>query len=89
MIALSLTSLFWFFLLNKAYPRKPFYPHSGPRPSSSLRSGNSNQNTSKPKPPGENKGHNPLSQPIAIIANNQVKENGKKPQGLKPTGITF
>ena len=56
--------------VSKANPRKPFYPPSGQKPSPSLQSGNSNQNASKPKPPSENKGHNPLSQPI--IANSQV-----------------
>ena len=50
--------------VNKANPRKPFYTLSGHKPSSSLQSGNSNQNAPKPKPPGENKGHNPVSQPI-------------------------
>ena len=50
--------------VSKANPRKPFYPHSGHKPSPSLQSGNSNQNAPKTKPPGENKGHNPLSQPI-------------------------
>ena len=50
--------------VSKANPRKPFYPTSGHKPSPSFQSGNSNQNAPKPKPPGENKGHNPLSQPI-------------------------
>ena len=46
---------------NKANPREPFYPPSGQKPSPSLHFGNSNQNAPKPKLPGENKGHNPLS----------------------------
>ena len=44
----------------KANPRKPFYPSSYHKPSPSLPSGHSNQNAPQPKPPGENKGHNPL-----------------------------
>ena len=52
--------------VNRANPWKPLYPPSGPEPSTSLRFGNSNQNTSTAKPSGENKGHNPLSQPICI-----------------------
>ena len=58
--------------ISKANPRKPFYPSSGHKPSPSLQSGNSNQNAPKPKPPGENKGHNPLSQPIC----NYCKQSG-------------
>ena len=50
--------------VSKANPRKPFYPPSGHKPSPNLQSGNSSLNFPKPKPPGENKGHNPLSQPI-------------------------
>ena len=74
--------------VSKANPRKPFYPPSGHKPSPSLQSGNSNQNAPKPKPPGENKGHNPLSQPIC----NYCKQSGHivsdKQEGLKPTGLT-
>ena len=83
--------------VSKANPRKPFYPTSGHKPSPSLQSGNSNQNVPKPKPPGENKGHNPLSQPIC----NYCKQSGhivsdcpvlkikrEKQEGLKPTGLT-
>ena len=58
--------------VSKANPRKPFYPTSGHKPSPSFQSGNSNQNAPKPKPPGENKGHNPLSQPIC----NYCKQSG-------------
>ena len=73
--------------VSKANPRKPFYPPSGHIPSPSLQSGNSNQNAPESKPPGENIGHNPLSQPIYnycklsghIVSDCPVlKENGKK-----------
>ena len=50
--------------VNKANPRKPFYPPSGHKLTPGLQSGNSSQNATKPKPSGENKGQNPLSQPI-------------------------
>ena len=80
--------------VSKANPRKPFYPSSGHKPSPSFQSGNSNQNTPKPKPPGENKGHNPLSQPIC----NDCKQSGhivsdcpvlkRKQEGPKLTGLT-
>ena len=58
--------------VSKANPRKQVYPPSGPKPSPSFQSGNSNQNAPKPKLPGENKGHNPLSQPIC----NYCKQSG-------------
>ena len=58
--------------VSKANPRKPFYPPSGHKPSPSFQAGNSSQNAPKPKPPGENKGHNPLSQPIC----NYCKQSG-------------
>ena len=83
--------------VSKANPRKPFYPPSGHKPSPSLQSGNSNQNAPKPKPPGENKGHNPLSQPICnyckqsghIVSDCPVlKRKREKQEGLKPTGLT-
>ena len=83
--------------VSKAYPRKPFYPTSGHKPSPSLQSGNSSQNVPKPKPPGENKGHNPLSQPICnyckqsghIVSDCPVlKRKREKQEGLKPTGLT-
>ena len=57
--------------VSKANPRKPFYPLSGHKPSSSLQSGNSNQNAPKPKP-GEKKVIIPYLCLFAIIANNQV-----------------
>ena len=83
--------------VSKANPRKPFYPTSGHKPSPSLQSGNSNQNAPKSKPPGENKGHNPLSQPICnyckqsghIVSDCPVlKRKREKQEGLKPTGLT-
>ena len=83
--------------VSKANPRKPFYPTSGLKPSPSLQSGNSSQNVPKPKPPGENKGHNPLSQPICnyckqsghIVSDCPVlKRKREKQEGLKPTGLT-
>ena len=83
--------------VSKANPRKPVYPTSGHKPSPSLQSGNSSQNVPKPKPPGENKGHNPLSQPICnyckqsghIVSDCPVlKRKREKQEGLKPTGLT-
>ena len=83
--------------VSKANPRKPFYPTSGHKPSPSLQSGNSSQNVSKPKPPGENKGHNPLSQPICNYCKQSghivpdcpvLKRKREKQEGLKPTGLT-
>ena len=83
--------------VSKANPRKPFYPSSSHKPSPSLQSGNSNQNAPKPKPPGENKGHNPLSQPICnyckqsghIVSDCPVlKRKREKQDGPKPTGLT-
>ena len=58
--------------VNKANPKKTVYPVSSPKASLCLQSGNSNQNAPKPKPPSENKGHNPLSQPIC----NYCKQSG-------------
>ena len=83
--------------VSKANPRKPFYPPSGHKPSPSLQSGNSSQNAPKTKPPGENKGHNPLSQPTCnyckqsghIVSDCPVlKRKREKQEGLKPTGLT-
>ena len=83
--------------VNKANPRKPFYPPSGHKPSSSLQSGNSNQNAPKSKPPGEKKGHIPLSQLICnyckqsgyIVSDCPVfKRKREKQEGLKHTGLT-
>ena len=83
--------------VSKANPRKQFYPPSGTKPSTSFQSGNSNQNAPKPKPSGENKGHNLLSQPICnyckqsghIVSECPVlKRKREKQEGLKPTGLT-
>ena len=83
--------------VSKANPRKPFYPPSGHKPSPSHQSGNSNQNAIKSIPPGENKGHNPLSQPICnyckqsghLVSDCPVKKRKReKQEGLKPTGLT-
>ena len=83
--------------VSKANPRKPFYPTSGHKPCPSFQSGNSNQTAPKPKPPGENKGHNPLSQPICnyckqsghIVSDCPVlKRKREKQEGPKPTGLT-
>ena len=83
--------------VSKANPRKQFYPSSGHKPSPSLPSGYSSQIAPKPKPPSENKGHNPLSQPICnyckpsghIVSDCPVlKRKREKQEGLKPTGHT-
>ena len=83
--------------VSKANPRKPFYPTSCHKPSPSLQSGNSSQNVPKPKPPGEYKGHNPLSRPICnyckqsghIVSDCPVlKRKREEQEGLKPTGLT-
>ena len=83
--------------VSKANHRKPFYTPSGHKPSPSLQSVNSYQNAPKPKPPGENKGHNPLSQPICnyckqsghIVSDCPVlKRKREKQEGLIPTGLT-
>ena len=58
--------------VSKANPKKSFFLPSGHKPSPGVHSGNSNHNAPKPKPPGENKGHNPLSQPIC----NNCKQSG-------------
>ena len=52
--------------INKSNPsRRPFFPHSGSKHSPSNPPGSHSQtNTPKPKPSGENKDQNPLSQPI-------------------------
>ena len=84
-------------LVNKGNHRKPFYPPSGPKPSLSLPSGNSKQSTPKPKHPGENKVHTPLSQPIYNYCKQLghivsgcpfLKRKREKEDGLKPTGLT-
>ena len=83
--------------VSKANPRKPFYPPSVHKPSPNLQSINFNQNAPKPKPNGENKCHNPYSQPIFnyckqsghIVSDCPVmKRKREKLEGLKPTGLT-
>ena len=83
--------------ISMANPRRLFYPPSGHKPSPSLQSGNSNQNAPKPKPPGENKGHHPVSQSTCnyckqsghIVSDCPVlKRKREKQEGLKPTGLT-
>ena len=84
-------------IISKANPRKPFYPLSGHEPSPSLQSGNSNLNAPKSNPPSENKGHNPLSQPICNYCKQSghivsdcpfLKRKRDKQEGLKPTGLS-
>ena len=87
-----------FSFVNKANPRKTFYPPSDPKQSPSLQSGNSSQNTHNHKPSGDNKGHNPLSQPICNYCKQSghivsycpvLKRKREKQEGfLKPIGIT-
>ena len=83
--------------VNRTNPRKPFYPSSGLKSSPSFQSGNSNQNASEHKPPGDNKGLNPLSQPICnyckqlghIVSDCPVSiRKREKQEDLKPTGLT-
>ena len=82
--------------VSKPNHRKSFFPPSGHKPSP-FQSNNSNQKAPKPKPPGENKGHNPLSQPICnyckqsghIVSDCPVlKRKREKQEGLKPIGLT-
>ena len=85
--------------INKSNPsRRPFFPHSGSKHSPSNPPGSHSQTiTPKPKPSGENKDQNPLSQPICnhckrtghIISEClHLKRKKEKQEGLKPTGIT-
>ena len=53
--------------VNKANPRNPFYPPSGPKPSPRPQSGNSNQNTLKPKPPGEKRSQTLMSAYLQLL----------------------
>ena len=55
--------------INKSNPsRRPFFPHSGSKHSPSNPPGSHSQTiTPKPKPSGENKDQNPLSQPICKL----------------------
>ena len=84
-------------IISKSHPsRRPFLPQSGSKHSPSNPSGSYSQTfTPKPKPSGENKDQNPLSEPIC----NYCKRTGhviseclrlkrKKEKQLKPTGLT-
>ena len=83
--------------VSKANLRKQFYPPSGHKPSPNLQSSYFNQNAPKPKLPGENKGPNPLSQPICNYCKQSghivtdcpvVKRKRRKQEGLKSTNLT-
>ena len=80
--------------LNKSNPsRRPFFLHTGSKPSPSNPSGSYSQTISpKPKPSGENKDQNPLSQPVCsnciktghIISEClHLKRKKEKQEGLK------
>ena len=85
--------------INKSNPsRRPFFPHSGSKHSpSNPPSSHSQTITPKPKPSGENKDQNPLSQPICNYCKRtghiiseclHLKRKKEKQEGLKPTGLT-
>ena len=85
--------------INKSNPsRRPFFPHSGSKHSPSNPPGSHSQTiTPKPKPSGENKDQNPLSQPICNYCKRtghiiseclHLKRKKEKQEGLKPTGLT-
>ena len=85
--------------INKSnLSRRPFFPQSGSKHSPSNPSGNYSQTfTPKPKPSGENKDQNPLSQPICNYCKRtghiiseclHLKRKKEKQEGLKPTGLT-
>ena len=85
--------------INKSNPsRRPFFPHSGSKHSPSNPPGSHSQTiTPKPKPSGENKDQNPLSQPICNYCERtghiiseclHLKRKKEKQEGLKPTGLT-
>ena len=85
--------------INKSNPsRRPFFPHSGSKHSPSNPSGSHSQTiTPKPKPSGENKDQNPLSQPICNYCKRtghiiseclHLKRKKEKQEGLKPTCLT-
>ena len=87
------------FFINKSNPsRRPFFPHSGSKHSPSNPPGSHSQTiTPKPKPSGENKDQNPLSQPICNYCKRtghiiseclHLKRKKEKQEGLKPTGLT-
>ena len=85
--------------INKSNPsRRSFFPHSGSKHSPSNPPGSHSQTiTPKPKPSGENKDQNPLSQPICNYCKRtghiiseclHLKRKKEKQEGLKPTGLT-
>ena len=85
--------------INKSNPSgRPFFPHSGSKHSPSNPLGSHSQTiTPKPKPSGENKDQNPLSQPICNYCKRtghiiseclHLKRKKEKQEGLKPTGLT-
>ena len=85
--------------INKSNPsRRPFFPHSGSKHSPSNPPGSHSQTiTPKPKPSGENKDQNPLSQPICNYCKRtghiiseclHLERKKEKQEGLKPTGLT-
>ena len=85
--------------INKSNPsRRPFFQHSGSKHSPSNPPGSHSQTiTPKPKPSGENKDQNPLSQPICNYCKRtghiiseclHLKRKKEKQEGLKPTGLT-
>ena len=85
--------------INKSDPsRRPFFLQSGSKHSPSNPSGNHSQtSTPKPKSSGENKDHNPLSQPFCSYCKKtghiiseclHLKRQKEKQEGLKPTGLT-
>ena len=85
--------------INKSNPsRRPFFPYSGSKHSPSNPPGSHSQTiTPKPKPSGENKDQNPLSQPICNYCKRtghiiseclHLKRKKEKQEGLKPTGLT-
>ena len=88
-----------FSFINKSNPsRRPFFPHSGSKHSPNNPPGSHSQTiTPKPKPSGENKDQNPLSQPICNYCKRtghiiseclHLKRKKEKQEGLKPTGLT-
>ena len=86
------------FIIKSNPSRRPFFPHSGSKHSPSNPPGSHSQTiTPKPKPSGENKDQNPLSQPICNYCKRtghiiseclHLKRKKEKQEGLKPTGLT-
>ena len=85
--------------INKSNPsRRPLFPQSGSKHIPSNPSGGYSQTfTPKPKPSGENKDHNSLSQPFCNYCKKtghiiseclHLKRKKEKQEGLRPTGLT-